>query len=658
LISGLRGSHLAAGLAALYFATRLTNLGLLPMVSDEGTYITWGVRALHAQDFRVWLASLEDGKQPLLPWLMVPALALLEDRLIAGRLVSVLLGALNAWLTWGLTRHLLGARVAWVAAALYVIAPVALIHDRMALYDSLVTTCALAVLLAALRWSERSNLRWTLVLGLGMGAAVLTKLSALFFVALVPVAVALWRPAALRRWWLLAQAYFIAGAAYSVMYISPIVDNLTEGNFQRYSLTASEVLALPFAVWLGNSAFVAEAALAYLGPPLSLLSVAGLAWVGWRGGRAGWVLVLWALVPLLALVLTAKIMYTRYLVFCLVCTLPAAAYALVAWWERVPRARLLAVALAVVALTPPLQFGARLLFDPARAPWMDDRRWITDRFQYVESNYAGYGLRELAGELLEQAGRAPVVVLTRSATGMPRDGVTAYLLEKPNVEVALIPENDSSRTRLEREPERAYHLANQGAPVYYVLTDAPNGEQERRFATLHPEARLEQAVTKPGGHSRFLLFRLPWAPIGEDVALDPPARFDGGIKLAGFNVEKRRARPGESVRLTLYWEATARPRRDFTVFNHVARSAAGVETLAGQRDGQPSLGRRPTTDWRPGDFIADRHDIAIRSDAVPGEYELRTGLYELATLQRLAVARGASAPAHYVGLGTLTVLGP
>ena len=652
------GVRLAAALAALYLLTRLINLGLLPMVSDEGTYITWGVRALHGRDAGDWLASLEDGKQPLLPWLMVPTIALVEDRLIAGRLVSVALGALNVLLTWRLTFRLFGARAAWVAAALYVIAPVALIHDRMALYDSLVTTCALAVLLAALRWSERPALPGTLTLGGVMGAAVLTKLSALFFVALVPVAVAFWRPAALRRWWLLAQAYFLAGAVYSVMYLSPIVDNLAEGNFQRYSLTAAEVLAVPLQLWLSNASFVIVTSLAYLGAPLAALAAVGLAWSAWRGGHAGRTLALWTLVPLLALVLTAKIMYTRYLVFCLVCALPAAAFALARCWERLPRTRLLFAPAAALLLVPPLQFGAALLGDPVRAPWMDDRRWITDRFQYVESNYAGYGLREVVDTLASRAERAPVVVLTRSATGMPRDGVMAYLLERPRVHLALIPEHEPARARLEREPERAFQAANQGAAVYYVLTDAPNGEQERRFTALHPEARLELSVGKPGGHSRFLLYRLPWPTLGEDVVLDPPVRFADGISLVGFNLERRSARPGETVRLTLYWEATARPSRDYTVFNHVSRAAGGGDTLAGQRDGQPSLGRRPTSTWRPGDFIADSHSISIRADAAPGEYELRTGLYELQTLRRLEVSGAQGSASHYVALGRFTVQAP
>ncbi|MGI8424618.1 MAG: ArnT family glycosyltransferase [Chloroflexota bacterium] len=646
---------LGTALAAVYLFTRLFNLGALPMVSDEGTYITWGVRALHATGVEDWLASLEDGKQPLLAWLMTPLLAIIDDRLIAGRLTSVVTGLANLLLIVLLTQRLFRRNAAWIAGALYVAAPIALVHDRLALYDSLVTTCALGVLYATLAWSERPGTRTMLLLGLAMGAAVLTKLSALFFVALVPLVALLWRPAALRRWWLLAQAFFLAGATYSVLYLSPIVNNLPEGTFQRYSLTASEVLALPVGLWLSNIAFVGATAQAYLGIPLATASGLGVVWLALRGGRAGWVVAVWVLGPLLAFVLTAKIMYTRYVVFCLVGALPAAAYLLDVAWARLRRGPVVAVAATLLVLAIPARFAAALLLDPARAPWFDDRRWITDRFQYVESNFAGYGLREIAELISGQASHAPVVVLTRTSTGMPRDGVTAYLLSRPNVHLGIIPENEPIRGHLETEPSRAFHAANQGAPVYYVLTDAPSGEQERRFNRLNPAARLELAVPKPGGHSRFLLYRMPWVTAGEDVVLSPSAKFSRGMTLAGFNLESRRVRAGDAVRLTLYWEAAARPGRDYTIFNHVA--GAG-DTLVGQRDGQPAAGRSPTSSWRPGQFIADSHHVRIRPDAPPGEYELRSGVYELETLKRLEVTRGAAPPAHYVSLGGLTVLSP
>jgi hypothetical protein len=657
-------------LGACYLSTRLLNLGLLPMVSDEGTYITWGVRALHGRGLEDWLASLEDGKQPLLAWLMPPFLTLVPDRLVAGRLVSVLCGLANLALLVALGRRLVSPAVGWIAAGLYVVAPIALVHDRMALYDSLVTTGALVVLLATVAWADDPSWRRTLWLGAAMGGALLTKLSALFFLALVPLAVALWRPTSLRSWWRLAQAYFLGAAVYSVLYASPIVDNIQDGNFQRYSLTLGEVLALPWRLWGDNLRFIVEAAGAYLGWPLTLAALAGLALAARPGlpRQTGLRLAaLWSLVPLLLFVLTAKLIYSRYFVFCFVVLLiPAGAAVLEllrlarAWAGRrsppLPRAITFG-ALAVLGLllaAPGMGFALPLLTDPARAPWMNDRRYITDRFQYVESNYAGYGLPEIVGYLRERAQRGPVVVLARDTTGMPRDGMTAYLQEWPNVAVGFVPERETIEEGLRRRPDAAYRLAVQGADVYYLLSDAPGGEQERRFRSLNPGASLVLDLPKPGNHSRFQLYRTHWDGGRDDVFLDPPPRFGDSMALRGYRLSATSLRPGETLTLTLYWEAAARPRRDFTVFNHVT---ALDGTLWGQKDAPPGGASSPTSRWRPGEAVADQHQIALKPDTPAGSYDLYTGLYELESLQRLPI-QGQGDDQRRVRLARIEVLPP
>jgi 4-amino-4-deoxy-L-arabinose transferase-like glycosyltransferase len=668
-------------LGACYLTTRLLNLGLLPMVSDEGTYITWGVRALQGRGLEDWLASLEDGKQPLLAWLMPPFLTLVPDRLVAGRLVSVCCGLANLALLVALGRRLVSPAVGWIAAGLYVVAPIALLHDRMALYDSLVTTGALVVLLATVAWADDPSWRRTLWLGLAMGGALLTKLSALFFLALVPLAVALWRPAArpagssphppgpspLRSWWRLAQAYFLGAAVYSVLYASPIVDNIQDGNFQRYSLTAGEVLALPWRLWGDNLRFIVEAAGTYLGWPLSLAALAGLALALRPGQRGLRLAALWSLVPLLLFVLTAKLIYSRYFVFCFVVLLIPAGAALLELL-RLARARALrssrplpraltygALGVLLLALAGPgIGFALPLLTDPARAPWMNDRRYITDRFQYVESNYAGYGLPEIVGYIRERAQQGPVVVLARDTTGMPRDGMTAYLQGWPNVAVGFVPERETIEEGLRRRPDAAYRLAVQGADVFYLLSDAPGGEQERRFRRLNPEASLVLDLPKPGNHSRFQLYRTRWQGGAGDVFLEPPPRFGEAMALRGYRLSATSVRAGETLVLTLYWEAAARPRRDFTVFNHVT---ALDGTLWGQKDAPPGGGPRPTSRWRPGEAVADRHEITIKPDTPAGTYDLFTGLYELETLQRLPV-QGDGDPLRRVQLARIEVLAP
>ncbi len=653
-------------LIAAYLLTRLFHLGALPMVSDEGTYITWGVRALHARGLGDYLASLEDGKQPLLAWLMPPFLAAVPDRLLAGRLVSVLCGGATLLLLVRLGRRLYTPVAGWVAGALYVVAPIALVHDRMALYDSLVTTTALLVLWATLAWAEQPSWRRAGLLGVAMGVALLTKLSALFFVALVPAVVLLWRPTALRRWWPLGHAYFLAGAIYSVLYLSPIVDNIQDGNFQRYSLTAGEVLRLPWALWAKNATFVYEAATTYLGLPLVALLAAATAWGALRGGRSDRVALVWAGVPLLCFVLTAKLIYSRYLVFCFVVALLPAAQALVAlagrWgaasarttfmprWAGAAPAGLVAVVIAATTLP----FDVQLLADPVAAPWMNDSRYITDRFQYVESNYAGYGLPELVAYVRRQAAEQPVIALSRDVTGMPRDGMTAYLLDWPNVHVGFVRENESIGDRLLRQQDDLFQLAAQGARVYYFLSDAPNGEQEQRFRARHPGLAPLMALPKPGNHSRFQLYETRWPAESDFVLFYPPPRLGSAIELRGFRLSATTVRPGERLRLTLLWQARERVDADYTVFNHLAEPRGRIW---GQQDGQPAQGQRPTGRWAPGETIADTYEIPVQPDTPPGPYELLTGMYRLQTMERLPVSGGVegAAPGDRVRLATITI---
>jgi hypothetical protein len=657
-----RSLWLAWALLVTYLASRLVNLGLLPMVSDEGTYLSWGVRALYSTSAEDWLASLEDGKQPLLAWLMPPFLALIDDRLVAGRLVSVCTGLANLGLMVLLGRRLFSQTAGWIAGGLYVVAPIALVHDRMALYDSLVATAALLVLLGALLWAERPDAGRTAFLGVGMGLALLTKLSALFFVALVPVAIGWWRPSALRHWWLLAQSFFLAAAFYSVLYLSPIVDNIQDGNFQRYSLTASEVVRMPVSIWASNAAFIVEAGSVYLGGPLALLCAVSIGLSVVRAGRAGQVSALWIVIPLLAFVLTAKIIYSRYVVFCFVVALLPAAWALETWGRRIllftshrVAAFTLGAAVVIAVTAPGMLFAYRLLSDPASAPWMNNRRYITDRFQYIESNYAGYGLNEMVSHLRGQAQQRPIVVLTRNTTGMPRDGIAAYLQSVPDIHVGLVPEHEGVEAHMLRERGRAYQMATQGHDIYYVLTDAPNGEQMRRFRAQNPSVRLIKEIPKPGDHSRFQLYHMIWTRPTTDVWFNAPIRLGDRIQLAGFDLDGRSAKPGETVRLTLYWETSGRAGIDYTVFNHIV-DVSGQRL--GQRDGQPANGRQPTSRWRPGELVADTHEIVISSDASPGTYLVISGMYDLRTMHRLPVQQGGSGPSDHVVVGRIEVTSP
>ena len=676
-------------LGATYLGIRLSKLGALPMVSDEGTYIDWGVRAWHARDLSDWLASLEDGKQPLLAWLMVPFLSAIPDRLIAGRLTSIVCGAVNVALMWSVASRLgqpwgnRTSRLAGpIAGALYVISPVAVVHDRMALYDTLVTTASLMVLLATIHWSERPSWMRIILVGLAIAVSVLTKLSALFFIGLVPVVAVAWNPASKRQWWQLAQAGFIGAGAYSILYLSPIVDNLADGNFGRYSLTVGEVVKFPVTLWWANAVFVAGTFDTYFGLPLVLASVASAITLLRHAehpaaitspapsnrGRAAFIMAMWIVVPVAAFVLTAKLIYSRYLVFVLISTLiPTAigAARAVAHWrgffltpgEPNPANRLsnlLQVSIwslwAGAIVISCSAFVWPLINSPAEAPWMNDRRYITDRFQYIESNYAGYGLAELLAYLEKARMEHPetgIVVITRTATGMPRDAIFAYLRHRPGVTLGYVDETRAVADRLSADPDRASFQAGRGAPIYYALTDAPGGEQERRFISLNPTARQLLDIPKPGDHSRFKLFQVNWTPPAPDTVFSGATPLlDAAIRLEGFRLDTPKVRAGSDARVILYWTTKQGLSKDLTVFAHLI---SGVDPTGGervaQRDSRPGNGAQPTTGWRPGDFIADRCEISVPSGTPTGTYRLVVGMYDLVTMERMpATAANGQGP--------------
>ena len=64
-----------------------------------------------------------------------------------------------------------------------------------------------------------------------------------------------------------------------------------------------------------------------------------------------------------------------------------------------------------------------------------------------------------------------------------------------------------------------------------------------------------------------------------------------GIVFLGYDLEKQAYRPGEPIRLTLYWQAQGEQRRSYTVFTHILR-ADGVQ-MAGW-DNPPCRSTCPT----------------------------------------------------------------
>jgi hypothetical protein len=162
--------------------------------------------------------------------------------------------------------------------------------------------------------------------------------------------------------------------------------------------------------------------------------------------------------------------------------------------------------------------------------------------------------------------------------------------------------------------------------------DAQSGQQRVAIALegeggqgLTPPAELAEIAVQGGTR----LFEAP-------AEIRSPVRFDLGdqISLLGYDLDRDVIRPGETLHLTLYWQAARAPETSYKVFVHLLD---GQEKIWGQVDAIPCDWQRPTTGWLPGEVVIDTYDLSVQRDAPEGQYVIEIGLYDAATLVRAEV---------------------
>lgn len=115
--------------------------------------------------------------------------------------------------------------------------------------------------------------------------------------------------------------------------------------------------------------------------------------------------------------------------------------------------------------------------------------------------------------------------------------------------------------------------------------------------------------------------------------------YNGLAALWAYDYSAQELKPGDTLTITLYWQALATMEEDFTVFIHLLGPGLGGSSWdkLTQFDRPPLDGDYPTSAWQPGDLIVDRYTLQIPVDATPGHYRPLVGFYLPATLERVPV---------------------
>lgn len=103
--------------------------------------------------------------------------------------------------------------------------------------------------------------------------------------------------------------------------------------------------------------------------------------------------------------------------------------------------------------------------------------------------------------------------------------------------------------------------------------------------------------------------------------------YDDTIRLDGYDLKPATLAPGETAEITLYWQPLKRLDADYTTFVHLV-DADGARLA--QSDHRPGGVYYPTSLWKRGEVLIDRHMLALPADLGPGPYSIVVGLYDRA----------------------------
>ncbi len=130
--------------------------------------------------------------------------------------------------------------------------------------------------------------------------------------------------------------------------------------------------------------------------------------------------------------------------------------------------------------------------------------------------------------------------------------------------------------------------------------------------------------------------RIEVQPSSDAPPIPVSVNFGGRLHLTGYDLSKRIAQPGESITVTLRWDALRRMEKDYTVSVQLVDSS---QRKAAQHDGPPLQGAGPTTTWKQHQTLTDAIPLAVFPDASSGAYGVRIAVYahDQGTIEHLPV---------------------
>ncbi|OGH11611.1 MAG: hypothetical protein A3B38_02260 [Candidatus Levybacteria bacterium RIFCSPLOWO2_01_FULL_36_13] len=464
----------------LYFFTRILLLGNLPIFTDEAIYVRWAQIALNDSNWR--FISLTDGKQPMFVWVAIVFMKFIQDPLIAGRLVSVASGFFTIAGLWFLTLELFkNKKVAFISSLLYIFFPLAVVLDRMALYDSMVAAFFVWSLYLSILLLRTPKLEIAYTLGFVIGGGILTKTANFFSIYLLPFFLLFfnfkdkkWKEKILRFALLSAFSVAIAYGLYNVLRLSPLFQMISAKN-AVFVYPISEWLQHPFTFFVGNLNGLWSWLYEYLKIPYIVLIIISL--INFRDfAKEKLILIIYFLLPFIALALFGKVIFPRFIFFMSIMLIPLAAlglnYLIEFLFKKYKTSKqYLTLALLILFLVFPAFISIQFIYDP-----INSRIAKADNSQYINSWAAGWGVKESIDYFSKAAKKEKIYIATEGTFGLMPFALEMYLVDNKNITIkGYWPVDNISKEVLDRAKKM---------PTYYVF-------YQKEHDPIPPEFPLE-----------------------------------------------------------------------------------------------------------------------------------------------------------------------
>lgn len=396
-------------LGGLYIVSRLVNLEMLPITNDEANYLYWA--KIIATTNKHWFIILTAGKPVLPHWLMVVFIKLLPAAhyLAAGRLESVVGGAIGMVGIFKFSQFLFkNRRISLIATMLFVLNPFILFYDRLALFDSLLSSMLIWATYFCFKTASNLRYKTALLWGIFLGLAFQSKPTAILFFVLLPICFLILRRPVLENIKRKINLLLISGLVSQIIHFSLIVSRGFWDYLPRsldYHPSSGTSLQQYIALFNKNLIDTFNWIIPYYTLPFFVIGILGFVILYRKSKQRFLVISVLYLIPILIFCLFGRIYFPRYFLFTTPYFLIATALAMskvATKWER----SLKTFVLFIFILMPQIFFDFAIVANPPSAPLPTIEQW-----QYITGYPSSYGFDPLYEMIGKQLAKGPVVLV-------------------------------------------------------------------------------------------------------------------------------------------------------------------------------------------------------------------------------------------------------